>query len=161
MNWKIRNLLLALFLFQTLLVFGQKNPERKEKREQIEIARIGYITSAINLTESQATKFWPVYNEYSKERKRLKRQGRNLLKDKNLANISETEAKKLLEDLKSLRIQEASLSEIYEPKLLEVVSYRQLVQLMKAEREFIRMLHKKASGQGEEFHHSEEDVKMD
>jgi len=144
---KIKSILVLIFLSQAIFVFAQRSEERKEKKEQIEIARIGYLTSAVQLTELQANEFWPVYNEYSQKRKQLKRQARQLLKNKELDAITDAEAKELLQKLNSLHEQEFQLNKTYEPKLLQIVSSKQLLQLMKAEREFIRMLHKKASGQ--------------
>jgi hypothetical protein len=161
MNSKIKNLLVFLFIAQAAIAFGQKGGNKKEKQEkkaEIEAARIGYITNAIHLTEDQAVKFWPVYNEYSKKRKQLKKQRRKFLKDKDLETISESDAKKLLEEMKTIRKQEQQLNEIYEPQLLVVISYKQLIQLLKAEREFIKMLHKKASGQDHPKHHPREDM---
>tara|TARA_B100000809_G_scaffold252309_1_gene286897 strand:- start:13 stop:480 length:468 start_codon:yes stop_codon:yes gene_type:complete len=142
---KIKNLLVLLILSSSFFVFGQQNQDRKEKKEQIESARIDYISSAIGLTEEQAIDFWPVYNEYWVEHKEIKREGRKLLKDQDLGNISEQQAKNLLQTIKGLQEKEKVLNDTYEPKILEIISYKQLLQLMKAEREFIRMQHKKGS----------------
>lgn len=162
MNWKIKNLLVLLFVAQAMISFGQnkqgKSHDRKEKKAEIEAARIGYITSAINLTEEQSIKFWPVYNEYSAKRKELRKKKKKFLKDKDLTTISESEAKILYTEMKQIDKQEQELNELYEPQLLEIISYKQLVQLVKAEREFIKMLHKKAAGQDHPRHHPREDI---
>lgn len=157
MKWNIKSLITLFFLLQLSFVFGQQNQQnRKEKKEQINAARVGYITQQIHLTEEQSTKFWPIYNEYSEKRRSIKKELKKSLKDKDLANIQEEDAKKLLDNIKSLKDQERLLNEEYEPKLLQVISYKQLVQLIKAEREFIKMLHNKASGNYGEGHPRED-----
>jgi hypothetical protein len=35
-----------------------------EVRQRIESQRIAFITQRVHLTPDEATKFWPVYNEY-------------------------------------------------------------------------------------------------
>ena len=162
MNWKIKSLLVLLFVAQSMVSFGQnkqeKQNDRKEKKAEIEAARIGYITSAINLSEEQSIKFWPVYNEYWAKRKALRKKGKKFLKDKDLETISENDAKALYAEMKQIDKDEQELNEFYEPQLLEIISYKQLVQLIKAERDFIKMLHKKAAGQDRPGHHPREDI---
>ena len=34
--------------------------------EQLESAKIGFFTTRMELTPEEASKFWPVYNEYNK-----------------------------------------------------------------------------------------------
>lgn len=146
MNLNIKSIISLLLLMQIALVFGQQNKhDKRQKKEQIKAARVGYITQQINLTEAQSTQFWPIHNEYSEKRKSIKKELKKSFKDRDLSSLNEDEAKNLLENIKSLKEKERLLNEEYEPRLLEVISYKQLVQLMKAEREFIRMLHKKAA----------------
>ena len=43
--------------------FGQGEENNKEKDEKIEALKVGFITKELNLTSTEAEKFWPVYNE--------------------------------------------------------------------------------------------------
>ena len=67
------------------LCFAQEdksnNPEMRTRMlEKLETQRVAFITNRLDLTTEEATKFWPLYNEYSKKRfelKKAKRQDRN------------------------------------------------------------------------------------
>ena len=48
----------------TLTSFAQKSWGRSE---QIESIKVAFITSKLDLTSEEAQKFWPVYNNYTKE----------------------------------------------------------------------------------------------
>lgn len=57
-----------------------KKEARKERKEQIEAMKIGYMTQTLELTAAQSADFWALYNEYDramhkvfKERKQLHR----------------------------------------------------------------------------------------
>lgn len=58
----------------TLFTFGQTPEDRKDKREQLQAAKIGFITTQIDLTPNQAEKFWPLYNEYSEAKRKIRRE---------------------------------------------------------------------------------------
>ena len=45
--------------------------ESKESIDKVELMKIGFITQKLNLSTSEAKMFWPVYNEYSAELKKL------------------------------------------------------------------------------------------
>lgn len=68
-------LLIPLLLF-TVQIFAQ-DIEQQEAQPQganaqlIETLRTAYITKELNLTSEEAQKFWPVYNEYTGEIKKI------------------------------------------------------------------------------------------
>ncbi|MEL7147186.1 MAG: hypothetical protein AAFO69_12505, partial [Bacteroidota bacterium] len=51
--------------------FAQISPEAKSKLEAL---RVGMISDRLELTPEQAEKFWPVYNQYLKERGTLRKE---------------------------------------------------------------------------------------
>lgn len=55
-------------VFLTALSYGQDNPPPTEKTQQdIEALKVAFISRELELTPDEAQKFWPVYNQYSKE----------------------------------------------------------------------------------------------
>ncbi len=54
-----------LALAVSFSVFAQKGPEKD--RERIQAEKIAYITQELDLSPSEAEKFWPLYNEVQKE----------------------------------------------------------------------------------------------
>ena len=45
------------------------NKNGEEWREKVRAEQVSFITSELNLTESEAQAFWPVYNEVQKQRR--------------------------------------------------------------------------------------------
>lgn len=64
-------------VFLSLVVLGvaayaQDNEEKKpgkDWREKIRAAQVAFLTSELDLSESEAQAFWPVYNEVQKQRR--------------------------------------------------------------------------------------------
>ncbi len=51
----------------------QQPPEVSEQKQQdIEALKVAFISKELELTPGEAEKFWPVYNQYSKELKGIK-----------------------------------------------------------------------------------------
>ena len=54
------------------VAFAQNKPEQKKGndwREKVRAEQVAFITSELDLTESEAQSFWPVYNEVQKQRR--------------------------------------------------------------------------------------------
>lgn len=139
MSYKNIYLIIFFLIFVTFRSFSQAD---ENQSRSIESAKIALITERLQLTPAQAEKFWPVYNEFSAKKRSLLRQlhrERKELPD----NISESEAKTILEEKAALKKQELALDEKYLPQLIAVTSAKQVLSLEAAEREFRRLLLKR------------------
>lgn len=134
---------IILYLLVTCVTgFAQQSME--DKRREVENAKIAYITKEIDLKPEQAEKFWPMYNEYSDKRRALKfkiKQLRNKFDDKSL---TDEELNLTFDKIIEIKQQEIQLDIAYKERLLHIISIRQLVALYEAEKEFIRMIIRKA-----------------
>lgn len=133
----MKSILMLLFCSATLLAFAQQedmeNIRDPRAREKIRAAHAAYITERIELTSSEAEKFWPVYREYGEKRRELRFRMRE-------ARRSETDEKTQLDlDLK-LKQQELDLEKVYTEKLQEIIPPEKLVKLRQAEGDFRRLL---------------------
>ena len=70
----MKKFILFLTIFTGLGYTVTAQPARGEKIEAIKVA---YITKELNLSSDEAQKFWPVYNEYFKELKKVRDENRN------------------------------------------------------------------------------------
>ncbi|MEO6683776.1 MAG: hypothetical protein ABIN48_13220 [Ginsengibacter sp.] len=79
-------LLLLFALCSFIMVNAQK---RGEGAEKIQALKIAFITQKLELTSSEAQKFWPVYNQYENEVKDLRKNnnGDVIERDEKLLNI--------------------------------------------------------------------------
>lgn len=142
----LRYLLSIYILLLLTPSFAQRSME--ERREQIENAKIAYITQSIDLNNDQATHFWPIYNEYSDKRRELKFQKDQLHDRLDDKSLSDAQLNNLLDKLMEIKQNEVLVDKTYKERLLKVISIRQLIDLYKAEKEFIRMVIRKAREKG-------------
>jgi hypothetical protein len=116
--------------------YGQKG----KVKQQIEAARIALITERLNLTPAEAEKFWPVYNEFTAERRALRMDFKEERNKINSEELSDDQRKVILEREINLKQQEIDLEKKYSQKVLDVISTKQMMSLRTAERDFKRML---------------------
>lgn len=60
----MKNFLLSIFF---LLALAGNITAQKTSSEKIQSLKIAFITERLQLTSSEAQKFWPIYNDYEKE----------------------------------------------------------------------------------------------
>ena len=149
---KSLGLILVLGLSYSTLAFAQDyKPEHRHGRhggrfmgeEKLEAAKIGYLTTKLDLSESQAKDFWVIHNEYSKKRKEIFKQLRQLKNDSDVENLTEDLADITLKKFLELREEEIELEKTYKKRFLKVITKVQLVRYFQAEQDFNRMLIKK------------------
>lgn len=135
-----------IIYFLVLGAFSSYSQVSEERIQEIESAKIALLTERLQLSPSQAEKFWPLYNEYSAKKKallnKLHHEGRGRKKEE----ITEEKAKKILEERFQLRRQELLLDEKYIPQMIQATSAKQVFALEAAEREFRRMLLQRLRG---------------
>ncbi len=135
----------GIFLFVLLIAgaiqaFAQAEEEDGPVAERIKSAKIGLITTRLNLTADQSKQFWPVYEAYETDRKKIRVQMRRLRVNSATVTATDDEIRKDLKELLNLRQKEVDAEKEYVGRFLKVVSPRQMVELYKSEKEFNRML---------------------
>ncbi|MFT2007948.1 hypothetical protein ACMA1I_04670 [Pontibacter sp. 13R65] len=114
----------------------------KDRRENVESAKVAFLTDKMALTPDQAQKFWPVYKEFENKRREIYHSYKGSHRKK-IEEMSDQEVKTMVEDLFVMKQKELNLEQEYAAKYQRVISTRQLAQLYKGEREFTKMLLKK------------------
>ncbi|NRD23996.1 hypothetical protein HNV10_12120 [Winogradskyella litoriviva] len=125
----IQTILLTLFV--TASVFAQR-PDR----EKIKALKIAHITEQLDLTKSEAQKFWPVYNANEDAKMKLREQSVNKRNIKNTDELTESEAKSLLLDMEKIEKQKVALQSKLLKDLLEILPAKKIIKLYQAERSF-------------------------
>lgn len=121
----------------SLISIAQNNPEKTNKQqllEKIEAQRSAYITSKLDMTSEESTKFWPLYNEYSRKRMELKKE----YKAQNADNLSEQESRMELDEQIESQEKALALKKSYYEKFKAVLPAAKLAKLESAEQEFRR-----------------------
>lgn len=122
---------ILLTLFVTASVFAQR-PDR----EKINALKIAHLTEQLNLTKTEAQKFWPIYNANEEAKQKLREKSSLLRNGKTTEELSESEAKSLLLSMVSIEKEKAELQSQFLDDLLEVLSAKKIVALVQAEKSF-------------------------
>lgn len=148
-------LILLVVVFSAFKSLAQKD-SNAERMERYRKEKIAYLTANLNLTSSEAQKFWPVYNEYEKERIQSQSKRREL--DRKIMeageNLSEKEILQLNHDAVQSFQDEADVVKKYNEKLLRVLPAKKVLMLYKVENQFrMEMIRKwrEHSGNGTRF----------
>ena len=142
-------------LLTSLLTQAQSAPDglggrKAERLSQLENAKIAFISSRVSLTQEQAQRFWPLYNEFSTKRRELNRNGRLLRRDITAAETDQ-QIRDNMQQSFAARQQELNLEKDYFERFQKVITLRQVAQLLNAERDFTKEVIKRVAGRrGEE-----------
>ena len=138
------------FIF-TILSIGIANAQKGggPNREKIETMKIGFITQKLDLTTEEAQKFWPVYNRFSDELEKSRKdfRGKMMEEVKDVDNMTESEANKALNDMINFKTAEVEIIKKYNTEFKKVLPTKKVVKLFVAEQEFKRELLKKLKSQ--------------
>jgi len=113
---------------------------------QLENARIAFITARITLTQDQAQRFWPMYNEFVAKRRDLNRSARQLRQANVNATLTDAQLRDNFNQDFAIRQQQLTLEKDYFERAQKVLSLRQLAQLYQAERDFTKEVLQRVAG---------------
>lgn len=137
--------IIPIFAF---LLSATVTSQHKGVKNKIKEYKISHITKKLNLTEKEAQQFWPIYNSHEAAVDKLRKEEssslRKLIADgNNIDNVSESEAKQIMTSIQSIKSKMHSMHQEYFKKLKKVLSYKKILKLQVAEREFKRILFEK------------------
>ena len=95
------------------------------------------VATNMELTESEAKNFWPVYEEYQKDLQKINRRIAVLLEsyaeDFRGKSLTDDKAKKLIDEALAIEQAEANLKGTYAPKLSKVLPVRKVARYLQIE----------------------------
>lgn len=122
----MKKLLLTLFLFTAIIQVSQAQQNRDEK---IQALKIAFLTERLQLTSAEAQQFWPVYNSYENEVRKI----RKISSD---GDVLENEEKLL------------QIRKKYSASFEKILGKEKTNTLFKAERDFRNILIKRLKNRG-------------
>ena len=134
-------------LIITALLFayiGFAQPNRKPPKEQIEAQRIAFITRTLELTPTESQNFWPIYNDYEAEKKKLRQSKLNIKKN---SPKTEVEANAFIENHFQQQEKLLALKRKYFDRFKNAIPPTKIVKLIRAERMFKKQLLNRLKGQ--------------
>ena len=91
------------------------------RRQQMESARIAYLTDRLEITPEQAQAFWPLYNELEDKRRAIREDMMKFRADMG-EEITDAQAKQLIDKHLEMRQKELNLEKEYTTKMMEVLT---------------------------------------
>lgn len=141
---KIKNILPLIMFLITFSFYAQDDKKVDEKREKIKAYKVSFLTTELELTPTEAEKFWPVYNAFDDKQYELRHQKMKTymrkLDDDKINSISEKEAATLLSQMESTDKELYLLREKYISNLKKILSAKKILKLKKSEDDFNRKL---------------------
>jgi hypothetical protein len=113
---------------------------------QLDNAKIAFITSRLTLSQDQAQRFWPMYNDFVAKRRELNRSARLLRRDVGNPSLSDAQLRDNFNQDFAIRQQQLNLEKDYFERAQKVLTLRQLAQLYQAERDFTKEVLKRVAG---------------
>lgn len=110
--------ILTLFLAVSSAVVAQDD-DKKADGGKVEALKIGYLTKKLNLSTEEAQKFWPIYNKYADEIRKVRLEGKQ-----NTEKEIDTEEKLL------------NIRKKYNGEFIKALSTEKVNSFFKAEKEF-------------------------
>ncbi len=137
-----------LTLFILILLSGLNNltaQQNRDKHENFRAYKIAYITQQLDLSPTEAEKFWPLYNEFGKQFYQLKvidtRDIKRKIKESGgIDTLSEGEAHEYVSILLNAEEEIVKLKKKFYDRLKNVLSSNKILKLYSAENEFNRKL---------------------
>lgn len=106
--------------------------------EKLNAYKIGFFTKKLNLTSQEAEKFWPVYNEYQKQKNLIHLEKVTLIRNFNQdeSTLSDNQLAEIGDKLIGYIVQESSLAVTFHKKLNEVLSPAKVIRFYQAENQY-------------------------
>ena len=131
--------LLIACLLIGLSSYGQN--KNKTDFEKIKALKVAFFTERLSLTSSEAETFWPIYNEYEKNRHLLgKTQYREFYSRINDETLSEKEASNLLTKYLKIEEEEEELDKAFTLNMKKLIGAKKTLALVQAEKDFQKKL---------------------
>lgn len=142
----MRGRILKFFLFLFLingLAYPQPLPKERV-REQIETIRMWKLTEALNLSQEQSMRFFPLFNQWERERHQLDLERNRLLDELKLVlkreRPKEKEIRTLLERLEENRVRRGEGQKDFWLQASKILTLRQRAEYLIFQRDFERRI---------------------
>ncbi|MBC7884317.1 MAG: hypothetical protein H7X99_02505 [Saprospiraceae bacterium] len=105
---------------------------RDRIKTKVKLEKVAFITEKLDLSETEAQKFWPVYNAYKNEIDQL----RTSLELNPHRDMTDKEAEDMMYAMLDGKSKEIDIQKKYIEKMKTAISARKIAMLFKVERQF-------------------------
>lgn len=134
----VTTLMAVLVAFTTPALTQEKSADTMELlRQKMKADKKLVVGANLELTESEAQRFWPVYEDYQRDLQKLNQRTIALIEryaaDYRNKSLTDEKAKSLIDEAVSIEKAEARLKSAYVPKLSKVLPAKKVARYMQIE----------------------------
>lgn len=118
-------------------VFALFLPQMSQAQDRIRALKVAFITDKLKLTPEESEKFWPIYNQYEAEQKRIRQKYRP---DEDLNTMSDQEVERAVLDRFEMEEELIKLKRDYFQRMKAFMAVRKIALLQRSEQEFNKEL---------------------
>ncbi len=131
-------------LFISVLLISISAFAQRPGKEKIKALKTALITEKLDLSVSEAEKFWPVYNDFEKKIEALRKKERieigQTLNKNSVDDLTNSEANQLIDSMLQIKEQELAYRKELVENLRAFLPPQKIIKLKKTEDRFKRML---------------------
>lgn len=126
--------ILIIILFLSLNAFAQG------RGEKLKALKVAFITERLDLTQEEAQKFWPIYNAYEENERKLRLDTFEERKDLNVETLSESEANDIIDNFTKAENERHLIKQQFIKDIRKVLPAKKVILLKKVEDDFKRQM---------------------
>ena len=134
----------TLFIIVTILLVGQMGLRAQDQADMDKLTayKIAFFTRKLDLTPSEAEKFWPVYNEYSSKKSKIQLDRLSMMRyiKMNEAIISNEEITGTSDKLIQTYIDESNLTIVFATEIKKILPAAKIIKFYQAEVQYKQQL---------------------
>lgn len=139
----MKNLIVCLIFFVAATTAMAQTKSNKISEAEFRKAKQEYLTRELDLNDKESKAFFPLYEEFQRKKKEIYDENQQLMERADIAG--EEEYRKIINRLLDLQIMSDELEKKYYDKFAQVLTYKKLFKLNKAESAFQKHMLKEIS----------------
>ncbi len=125
--------------------------QNQDRRDRIKSLKIAFITEKLNLTQTEAQQFWPIYNAFEDANAQLRKETRMERADFNIDNLTDAEANNILDSMLNSETEKLELRKKFLKDLKTVLPAKKIILLKLTEDQFNRRMLQEMQKRREEY----------
>lgn len=145
-------LVLCVWMCGLMPLVWAGGPKQRLSKEEFRARQQEFITQKVQLTEEEATKFFPLYYELQDRKKEINDNARKILRERKdrRTELTEEQCEQLLEARYEARLKIANLEKEYFEKFKEIISCQKIFRIQREELRFHRHMLRGVRDRGSE-----------
>ena len=138
-NFKFETMRRGIILMMIMIMIASfRLASQNPNLERLNAYKIAFFTRRLNFSSQEAEKFWPVYNEYQKQKNIIQSEKASILKNfnQNENNLSDNQLTEMGDKLIATMVQESDLASTFHNKLKGLLPPAKVIKFYQVENQY-------------------------